>query len=494
MLNRNPAANRTARLLVLNICILFLLPCTGLYAQKSGSDLKIEASYRFMLSDSNLPFWFSANQWGLVHPDASYQHLAGFRLQRDLVSNPDGFNLYAGSELAGRTGDTGSTLHFRQLYLSAEYLGFRLSAGRFYDVRGITMEPLSMGSMTMSRNATPVPKIKFETKDFTNIPFTNEILQFHFQYSDGILEKNRRIESPFLHQKSLHFKVNIRKLELIMGIDHNVVWAGNHPEFGRRSRSLNDYLRVVFSRSGSPEDGAFDSEIVNRLGNTVGGYDLGFNYPVGDGMLRAYRTFFIEDRPAWQFRSPWDGLWGFGYQRNETGRFIDAILYEHMNTIRQDAIRHIPEGRANYYNHGHYQNGWAYNAHVLGNPLITYDREARRVTNSMVLAHHVALSGNPASRIEYTMLFNYSRNYGRCADRVVIGTCAVHLYEPLPDEHLVLPRRDFRQDRFSILFETNYLLSRQYPFWLNTAIALDLGEFSGTRFGLMTGIRWGISN
>ena len=492
MLNRNPAANRTARLLVLNICILFLLPCTGLYAQNSGSDLNIEASYRFMLSDSNLPFWFSANQWGLVHPDASYQNLGEISADKTLLGSSDGFSLNAGSTLAMRQGDTGNTAHFQQLFLSAEYLGFRLSAGRFYDVRGITMEPLSMGSMTQSRNATPVPKIKFETKDFTNVPFTNEILQFHFQYSDGILEKNRVIESPFLHQKSLHLKVNIRSLELILGIDHNVVWAGNHPEHGKRPQSLSDYLRVVFSRSASPGSGASESETINRLGNTVGGYDLGFNYPVGNGILRAYRTFFIEDRPAWQFRSPWDGLWGFGYERNEPGRFIDAILYEHMNTIRQDAIRHIPEGRANYYNHGQYQNGWAYNAHVLGNPLITYDREARRVTNSMILAHHVALTGNPSSRFQYTGAISYSRNYGRCTDRVLRGTCAVHLYEPLPAGNLVLPRRYFRLDRISVYYHMKYHLTSSGNTALLIAFTADIGQYSGERMGAMAGVKWGL--
>ncbi len=484
-----PVLTRSRKLIALFSLLLFFLQGADKLFAQSG-DLNVEATYRAMVSGSELPFFFYANRWGLVHPDALYQNLGEFSADKTVLSTPGGFTLNAGSTLAMRQGDTGNTAHFQQLYLSAEYLGFRLSTGRFYDVRGITMEPLSMGSMTQSRNATPVPKIKFETTDFTNVPFTNGFLQFHFQYSDGILEENRVIQSPFLHQKSLHLKFHLGKLELIAGIDHNVVWAGNQPEIGKRPQGLSDYFRVVFSRSASPGSGASESETINRLGNTVGGYDIGINYPMGGGMFRAYRTLFIEDRPAWQFRSPWDGLWGFGYQRNEPGHVIDAVLYEHMNTIRQDAIRHIPKGRARYYMHGQYQNGWAYNGHVLGNPLITYDREIRRVTNNMILAHHVALTGNPSPRFGYTLFVNYSRNYGLCSDRVLRGTCAVHLYEPPPEDNLVSPRRHFRQDRLSLYYSMNLLLSRSNHLSLLLAFGADAGQFSGERMGAMAGVKW----
>ncbi len=483
--------------------ILFLIICSVIIfipraeAQISPvNEPSVGFSNSFMGSDSELPFWFYANRDGLVKPGARYQNIAKIWAHDRLIDNPEGVSLMAGAETAARLVDTGNTIHFLQLYAAAEYRSFRLSAGRFYDTRGIYMEPLTMGSMTQSRNATPVPKIKLETIGYTDVPFTDGRLQFHATWSEGLLEEERFVESPYLHQKSLHLKVNIWRLELIGGVDHHVVWGGEIPDCDSRPpQSFSDYLRIVFSQSGSPETAARPAEVINRLGNTIASYDFGANYRKEDFVLSTYRTFFIEDRPAQRFRSPWDGVWGIGFERRDKNRLLNGILYEHMNTIWQDAKGPVPEGRANYYNHSFYRTGWSYHGSVLGNPLIIFDSTIESgqqpVTNNQILAHHLGINGTLTNSLTYTLFANYSRNYGVCNDRLELTSCGhFNVTEPPPENVIVHPRSEFREDRYSLFFRMNYEVKRFNGVALQGAAAIDRGSFSNSLNGLMIGITW----
>ena len=455
-------------------------------------------SYSFMGSNDELPFWFHANSDGVVRTGAQYQNIARFWAHDRLTIRQGDITINTGAETILRHGNTRNTLHFLQLYASAEYGSFRLSAGRFYDTRGIYMEPLTMGSMTQSRNATPVPKIKLETIGYTDVPRTDGRAQFHFTWSDGRLENNRTVESPYLHQKSIYLKINIWRLDLIGGFDHNVVWGGSGEILDGRLASRSDYFRVVLGRT---EDGEGRSTGA-RLGNSVASYDFGVNYRDRDDryMLRAYRTFFIETTAASRFRSPWDGVWGLGLIMKEQGNYIDAILYEHIYTLRQDSANEVPAGRATYYNHATYRTGWSYFGNVLGNPLITFDRSIaigeQPVTNNQILAHHLGIKGTIASGLTYTLFANYSRNYGICNDRLTsdettdLRCTRFRATEPLPDHVTELPRGDFREDRYSFFLRLDYELRRFNGISIHGAAAFDRGAYSGRLNGLMAGISW----
>lgn len=489
--------------ITLTLFVLFLIfysiiiPLPYAKAQTSfKNESSVGLSYSFMGSDSELPFFFYANRDGLIKPGARYQSIANIWAHDLLIDNSEGVSLIAGAEAVSRFGNTGNTFHFLQLYASAKYRSFRLSAGRFFDKRGIYMHSLTMGSMTLSRNATPIPKIKLETIDYTDIPFTDGHFQFHLTWSDGMMEEKRYVESPYLHQKSLHIKLNIWRLEMIGGIDHNVIWGGENENLDTRPpQSFRDYLRIVFSQSGSPETAARPAEVINRLGNTIASYDFGVNYRTEGFVIRTYRTFFIEDRPAQRFRSPWDGVWGVGFERNDKNQHLNSILYEHMNTIRQDAKGFVPKGRANYYNHSFYRTGWSYFGSVLGNPLIKFDRSIETglqpVINNQVIAHHFGLTGTLTSSFTYILFANYSRNYGVCNDRVEFGNCSqFSLNEPPPENVVVLTRSSFRADRTSLFLGVNYEFRAQKGVSVHGAIAMDRGAFSGQLNGLILGISW----
>lgn len=452
--------------------------------------LNYEASVLFTGSGSETPFWHYANTNGQLRSGSSFNNLTNLELTMPFREQHAGLDISAGAELASRLSDTGNTIHFQQLFGSLQYGVFRFTAGRFYDTIGLNMTELSTGSMMQSHNATPVPKISIDMTRFLDVPLTNGIVQFKGHYSDGKLEDDRFVESPFLHQKSLYLKFNIERLELIGGFVHNVQWGGTHPTLGKLPQSFSDYLRVVVGKSADSQSNVPSGEQTNRLGNTIAAYDTAIRYNFENFRLMGYRMFYLEDTVSLRFRSPWDGLYGLGFRKTEGKNLFDGVLYEFMNTIQQDSPSGLPKGRINYYGHGIYRNGWSFNGNVLGNPLITFDRESDRISNNMIIAHHIGFDGWLTDRLQYRAMATYSRNYGVCTDQIITGRCLISAKDPDPPELELIPRSELRRDQYSALLESRYLVDPKRRIHINGSLALDTGEFLGERTGFMVGVSW----
>jgi len=457
-------------------------------AQEQGASISA-FNYSF-ISHKQAPFWHYANRDGSLHAGSTLNNITGLTVSGPVVEPLPGLRFHTVAGAVNRFSDQRNSLHFQQIYGRADYGVLSLKAGRFFDTMGFHNPDLSTGSMIVSRNATPFPKISLETNTFADIPLTNGRLRFHARFSEGILEKDRFTQSPRVHQKSLYLKFTIGPFQGIGGVIHNVMWGGDSPQYGNMSYSLDDYLRIVFSRPASQESNLPGTG--NRLGNTVAAYDFAAIFTLYNYRIHAYRLFYLEDTPATRFRSPWDGIWGAGFERTNGNGIINSITYEHMNTITQDAKDHIPAGRADYYNHNSvYKTGWSYHGRALGNPLLTFDREEGIFVNNMVLAHHIGMSGELFSRAGYRLLLTYNRNYGRCADRVPGRCSSITTGNPAPDEWDVRPRSEFRRDRYSALLEGRYQISVDHRINLIGSLAFDLGEFSAPRAGVMAGFEIG---
>lgn len=445
-----------------------------------------------LISGNGHPLWLTAQRQGRVDPGEDFQNLTGFWARSNLWQNSGGnLRLNAGGDLLTKSGGRSETIYFHKLYAELRYRDFILSAGRFDDARGIYMHSLSSGSMTMSRNTTPIPKIRLKTDGFVDLPLTQGWMSARVFYSDGIMESNRFTSSPFIHQKSLHLSINIWRLRLIGGIDHHVMWGGDSQELGERPQGFGDYLRVVMSRSAGEGSGATPSEMINRLGNTVASYDFGIDYYGDSSTWRIYRTFFIEDRPATRFRSALDGVWGLGYKSKSEHPVIKEALYEHIYTITQDARSHLPKGRANYYNHDIYLSGWAYYSHALGNSLLTYDPDEQQFVNNMVVGHHAGFSGFINSRLHYELRITLTRNYGLCTDRINLPKCiGLRLDGELPEEYIEEPRHEFRQDQLYTAIRFQYLVYPNRDIYVRMALGTDRGEFGDNTIGMEFGLLW----
>lgn len=459
----------------------------GLTAQER--QIGFEAYNFIYLSAKDTPFWLHSNRHGAIDPGSTLNHLTGFTLDVPIQNLFREVDITIGGEAIRRHSNRRNTLHVQQLYGKAVYRFLKFRVGRFHEILEIYHSDLTSGSMILSQNATPFPKISLGTNGFTNLPLAGGRIQFHARYSEGFLEEERFTRSPMIHQKSAYLKLNIENFEVIGGILHNVIWGGESPRYGHLPRSLSDYLRVVFSQPASEESGAPGAD--NRLGNSVGAYDFTAVYTWNNLQFRAYRLFFLEDTPSVRFRSPRDGVWGAVFERKDGNRILNSLLYEHIYTITQDAKDHIPKGRANYYNHGVYRSGWSYYGNTLGNPLLTFDRDEGRFINNMVIAHHLGIAGQLSDRLGYRFMTTYSRNYGICNDRISPGRCtSVTTENPMPDEWDLQPRSEFRQDRHSTLLEARYLFSPEHGISLHGSLTFDLGEYYAPRAGFMAGISW----
>jgi hypothetical protein len=425
-------------------------------------------------SGSTLPFHLHANRLGTVDPNST-NYLNRIRATGNLYKS-ENFKMDYGADLALRVSEN-STAFFPELYAGAEYKAFRLDFGRFDRPIGLNNHDLSIGSMMVSRNAVPIPRIMISNPEFTDLPWTDGIVKFKGMYSHGWFTDERYTDSPYLHQKFLYLKVNTGPISTIGGIIHNAFWGGKHPTLGRAPQSFDDYLRIVLSRPANPDSNAPPAQISNALGNSLAAYEFAIEYE-GEGFkLNATRLFYLEDSVSKRFRSPWDGVWGVNLTFDEENRLLNAITYEHINTRRQDAKADQERGRANYYNHSYYRSGWSHYSRTIGIPLITRNQETDRVDNNIIVGHHVGLTGNLSSDLSYKLLGTYTRNYGTAEG-----------FYKAPRGSIDFEER--REDRYSFLFEMNYTLKSIDNLSFSFSTAFDAGEFRENSIGGSLGVRY----
>src|SRR5699024_11463656 len=99
-----------------------------------------------------------------------------------------------------------------------------------------------------------VPKVRIDTEDFVSVPGTGDRLQFKAMLSHGWFEKDRYIESPYLHQKALYLKYQGERFFLTAGAAHNVTWGGTHPGVGKQDpyklqSSFFDFIDVILGQA-----------------------------------------------------------------------------------------------------------------------------------------------------------------------------------------------------------------------------------------------------
>ncbi len=174
---------------------------------------------------SETPFWHYANTYGRLQRGPKANWLSGATLEMP-YQQLGPVQVASGVELTSRVSDSRNSTHFTQFYGSLQYGGWRLRVGRFRHTIGGSNDALSIGSMMVSRNATPIPKIEFSTPEFFDLPLSNGRLQAHLYWSEGQLGEARHISRARLHQKSLHVRAVGNRFSLTAGITQNLQWAG----------------------------------------------------------------------------------------------------------------------------------------------------------------------------------------------------------------------------------------------------------------------------
>src|SRR5699024_6074601 len=184
--------------------------------------------------------------------------------------------------------------------------------------------------------------------------------------------------------------------------------------------------------------------------------------------------------------------WGAGIESDDPDGLVTKLLWEHLNTKRQNAWEGTSLGRSNYYNNGVYRSGWTYEGNIMGNPLLIngptapFDGGNYPISNNMIVVHHIGLKGQPLENLRYKIFFTYSRTYGTNIDQTHEDGRGDQegnkKYRPLSDR---------RHQQYATLLPLNYLVAPRYGLRLQSAVAFDIGElYEEERWGLQIGLQW----
>ena len=235
-----------------------------------------------------------------------------------------------------------------------------LKAGKYYkDFSSYLNEFITSGSMLISNNAEPMPKIgitsSYELK-------RNKYIYFDFGISHAFFEKSPIYKTaPFLHEKFIYLNYTRNKNDFGVGFVHEAIWGGSTEDYNFPN-SFKNFFKIFISADGPLLEG---EPHANALGNHLGIWDFYYERIIDEKEIKLYYQHFFEDTSGLRFQNKSDGLWGI-----ELTNFIKNthILFEYLNTTNQD--RNPPYVEENYYNHGQYAEGWSYKGYVIGNPFI----------------------------------------------------------------------------------------------------------------------------
>jgi len=480
------------KLLYIILCILFL----PLYPAEAQFRSSIDTS-ALISSDNETPFWFQSNRNGIYAPNGNQ-----FLLRTQSFWNVDltsSISTEVGVDVIARPGPS-STLYFNQGFLKFKGYGFELAAGRFNNSSPNHHEALSMGSLGVSRNAIPIPQMRFGLIDWTGVPFTNGFIELKGHLSHGWLGSRSYINNALLHEKSAHVRLGGDAMfKPYIGIAHYAQWSGTDPNGREVPARLQDYVNVFFALGGDERTPGPDQTYV--LGNHLGAIDAGFYFSKNDFELFVYRQFPFELKTNLLFKSYMDALTGISVEFPERVTFLDQFLYEFLYTKFQAGPRELrddrdPDSRGdyryneNYYNHFFYRSGWTYNGSTIGNPLFTVNDENLGIFNNRIVAHHIAFISSIES-IKLSGKATFSRNYGkRCDNRVpdlgeneLFGIECVNVVETIGGRSL---------DQWSLQLgvESPIPINGKRNIHAYAEFAFDNGSLAGSRVGTLIGFRY----
>jgi hypothetical protein len=469
-------------------------------AQLDSITLNISVN-SFLSSENFQPHYARSNRHGTVKID---QNQVLFRpdifLKKEILPNLE-------ADLMLDLVLTNFTKSFlQQYYLELNYhkkLYFFIGAKEY--TIGLPFENLTTGSLALSNNARPLPRISIGFPDFVEVPFTFGYLEIKGILSHGWFEKDRITESPFLHEKFAFARIGGKlPVRLKGGITHFAQWGGERDGIVLPS-GLKDYLRIITARPGPATDddeGFIWGESANALGNHLGTIEFGMEISTKWFELDVYHQTPFEDNSGTKlfWKRNGDRLMGFHFKPN-SGKIIESFLYEYVYTKQQTHPGlNVPVpnqsnygygygGRDNYYNNYLYKSGWTYKNSIMGTPLFDTQEEVKlyapdfidpdsrwnfNIANNRIIAHHLGVSGNINTNIGFRFLSTYTKNFGTYGG-INGGINRWGSIDPAVRNNYFF---------YPPLTQLYFLLESEYKFvslpgvMFNTALALDNGSLS----------------
>ena len=443
------------------------------------------------------PLWITANRYGTLADrqfDASTYLLLSnkhFFAKKSLpeagASAPAQPSFYLGYGIALYNHDHFQSTFLPEVYAQIGYQAVQLRVGRYREVTGGIDPSLSSGSLGISGNALPVPKVELAVAEYTAVPFTRGWVQFKGQFAHGWLGDTPDIQGAFLHQKSFYLRVGKKRLTAYGGLTHFAQWGGTFSS-GRAPSRFKDYLRIIVGASGDAGDPVYQQgpvDVANAVGNHLLIPEFGVTLRQDKATWRIYtQTIFDKgigdssntnkrDRLAGLKIFSRDRLVGLSWEAHHRG-LLQQVVVEGIYTKHQGGAI-IYQGRDNYYNNGIYTMGWQYQNRIIGTPLFLNRQTAERygipldanvlsgwsVVSNRIAGLHVGLKGTLTPKLSYRLLATHVQHYGNYYNDVYFTPAKQQTY---------------------LLLELPYHFSH---FSVTAAAASDLGNLSSSTAGLI---------
>ncbi len=460
------------------VCIFLIIICipSNGYSQEANFEFGLHS-----VISKNTPFWIQSNEFGRID-GKGINTIGEFKSN---VSYEINSLISIGSELNLVSRISDKSTFFAPLANASITAGkFQLIGGRFHFGRNQQLEELSTGSLTMSQNAVPIPRLLLKS-DYISFPFTNDILRIKGTFAHGVVDGKRAVTKPYLHESSLYGKLQFPKFYVYLGLQRYAFWGGhsNNPTYGKLPNSLDDFFRIIFSKEGGSNAPALDQDY--KLGDQFGNYDGGISWNTSKYKAEVYWQNFFEDKDGLTLKNYTDGLFGVAVKLKKSS-ILDSFVYEHIYSkdqsgpIAADGTRGGPGGQDNYYNHSVYLTGWSYYQRSVGTPFFSSStgRPSNNFyfENNRVVVHHIGIGGSYSPNLYYSFKLSTSNNYGNYRDRDYANANGFS-YEFSP------PKR-----QTSMVALVVYSLKSDSRFSLLSKVALDRGSLYPNSIGLQLGL------
>ena len=351
--------NKTkSTIIILTCCINFI------FCQDYNYNVEVDI---FSHSQENEYWWTSKNNGGRL-------------------PNKDNFSLYLLRENSSTTFKLTLSNGFyenQKLKLGESFIMHQFSDnlflrfGKYYrDFSLYLNDEITSGSMLVSNNAQPLPKIGlvgiYKLKKNNN-------LSFKWGISHGFFKKNIFYsDAPYLHEKFFYLNFSKNNLhDFSFGIVHEAIWAGTTTQLGSSNNpgnqpdSFKDFIKVFISADGPLIPGEAHA---NALGSHIGIWDFSYVKKLSNKNLKIYYQHYFEDTSSFRFANKTDGLWGIEFENYlpQTNFLIEYLDTSHC-------CIDPPYQNDNYYSNYQYRDGWKYNNMTIGNPFVNNNRSRDKI-------------------------------------------------------------------------------------------------------------------
>ena len=298
---------------------------------------------------------------------------------------------------------------FDELYAHVRLYIVDITAGIKPMYTGPGDEELSSGSLLISNNAHPIPRVSVGIDRWTAFPGLYGYLEVKGGMSFGWLhDKNEYVKHTLFHHKYIGGRVGGKlPVNIRYEFHHAAQWGGTSKANGDLGHDWRSFRNVFFARSG----GSTRNEQLNAQGNHLLSQTLCVTAKGEGWHVDLYWQDIQEDaRPRFigTGQNKKDGLWGVNMEQSRWP-FISGFTFEVLQTTDQSGPWHDRDGMVfggndSYYMNSIYQQGWTYFGRTIGNALMT-------PTNSRVWAYHAGVKGDIYG-YKYRVLCSYADNYG----------------------------------------------------------------------------------